>query len=54
MTLDHIAFPPSDQEKSAPEGAVSRRSFLQVGAAAGGGLLLSVSLPFARDQAEAI
>jgi isoquinoline 1-oxidoreductase beta subunit len=54
MTLDHIAFPPSDQEKSAPEGAVSRRSFLQVGAAAGGGLLLSVSLPFARDQVEAI
>ena len=54
MTLDRIAFPASDRGKSAPASAVSRRSFLQVGAAAGGGLLLSVSLPFARDQAEAV
>ena len=33
--------------------ALSRRSFLQAGAAAGGGLMLSLSLPFATGEAEA-
>ena len=53
MTQDPVAFPASDREEPAPAGALSRRGFLKVGAA-GGGLLLSVSLPFARDQAEAV
>jgi isoquinoline 1-oxidoreductase beta subunit len=53
MTQDPVAFPASDREELAPAGALSRRGFLKVGAA-GGGLLLSVSLPFARDQAEAV
>jgi isoquinoline 1-oxidoreductase beta subunit len=32
---------------------LTRRSFLQAGAAAGGGLMLSLNLPFANGQAEA-
>src|SRR5260370_306487 len=32
---------------------LTRRSFLQAGAAAGGGLMLSLSLPFANHDAEA-
>jgi isoquinoline 1-oxidoreductase beta subunit len=44
MTRDHLA--------SQAEG-LSRRSFLQAGAAAGGGLMLSLSLPFANGDAQA-
>src|SRR5208282_1284761 len=38
---------------STPANDLSRRRFLQAGAAAGGGLMLSLSLPFANGAAEA-
>jgi isoquinoline 1-oxidoreductase subunit beta len=40
-------------DQSPSQSAVSRRRFLQAGAAVGGGLLLSVSLPFPHGGAEA-
>src|SRR3984893_12911226 len=43
------SVPPRSQSGHAP----SRRKVLQAGAAAGGGLLLSLSLPFARGESEA-
>jgi isoquinoline 1-oxidoreductase subunit beta len=47
MILDHFASP-------APStNGLSRRNFLQAGAAAGGGLLLSLNLPFASGESEA-
>jgi isoquinoline 1-oxidoreductase subunit beta len=52
MILDHIASRPADPDQSGP-ASVSRRGFLQVGAAAGGGLMLSLSLPFAGGEAAA-
>ncbi len=48
--LDQIASRPGDLDES--ESGLSRRTFLQSGAAAGGGLLLSLSLPFATGDAE--
>jgi isoquinoline 1-oxidoreductase beta subunit len=44
MILDHLAF------RDARPG-LSRRQFLQAGAAVGGGLMLSLSLPFVNGEA---
>ena len=44
MILDRIV-------SRAPDTKVSRRSFLTTGAAVGGGLMLSLSLPFGRSDA---
>ncbi len=53
MILDRItSLAPASGRSSLADG-VSRRGFLQAGAAAGGGLLLSLSLPFANGEAEA-
>jgi isoquinoline 1-oxidoreductase beta subunit len=52
MTLNHTAHLALAEQSGSADG-VSRRSFLQAGAAAGGGLLLSLSLPFPNRDAEA-
>jgi isoquinoline 1-oxidoreductase beta subunit len=51
MILDHLTAPAGGRSSSA--SALSRRTFLQAGAAAGGGLMLSLRLPFANGDAEA-
>jgi len=53
MIPDRIAFKATDPDRSATAKALSRRSFLQAGAAAGGGLLLSLSLPRVSGAANA-
>jgi isoquinoline 1-oxidoreductase beta subunit len=53
MILDHITSRFADRGRSPSANGLSRRSFLQAGAAAGGGLMLSLSLPFANGEAEA-
>ena len=52
MILDHIAAPAAKSlQSSASVTNISRRGFLQTGAAAGGGLMLSLRLPFAGGNA---
>ena len=53
MILDHIASRPGDLDQSGSANGLSRRRLLQVGAYAGGDLMLSLSLPFANGEAEA-
>jgi isoquinoline 1-oxidoreductase beta subunit len=53
MVLDHLGSQATDPDRSPSTSGLSRRSFLQSGAAVGGGLMLSLSLPFADGDAEA-
>ena len=51
MILEHIAPPFADSDQAGSVNGFSRRRFLKVGAAAGGGLMLNLSLPFAHGDA---
>ena len=53
MILDHIASRPTKPGR-ANSANLSRRGFLRAGAAAGGGLMLSLRLPLASGKAEAV
>ncbi len=54
MSLDRIASQPAESFQSwAAANNISRRGFLQASAAAGGGLILSLRLPFGGGGAEA-
>jgi isoquinoline 1-oxidoreductase subunit beta len=52
MILNHLTSPAADPGRSPSASGLSRRRFLKVGAAAGGGLVLSLNVPFARAEAE--
>ena len=53
MLLDSLISTAADSDGPSLVKGFSRRAFLQVGVAAGGGLLLSLSLPAANGEAEA-
>jgi isoquinoline 1-oxidoreductase beta subunit len=53
MVRDHITSRAAGMGGSPTVNGFTRRGFVQVGAAAGGGLMLSLSLPFASGEAEA-
>jgi isoquinoline 1-oxidoreductase subunit beta len=53
MMIDRHGSRASGRGKLPSANALSRRSFVQAGAAAGGGLLLSLRLPFVDGEAEA-
>ncbi|HYS89394.1 MAG TPA: molybdopterin cofactor-binding domain-containing protein, partial [Bradyrhizobium sp.] len=53
MILDPLTSTAAGSGRSPPANGLSRRKFLQAGAAAGGGLVLSLSLPFANGVGKA-
>jgi isoquinoline 1-oxidoreductase subunit beta len=53
MILDQITSRTARPARSPSASDLSRRGFLRAGAAAGGGLMLSLRLPFAKHEAEA-
>jgi isoquinoline 1-oxidoreductase subunit beta len=53
MILDRLASLAAGADRSPSANGLSRRRLLQAGAAAGGGLMLSLSLPFASGEAQA-
>src|SRR4051812_4533228 len=53
MIAEHITSLSAGADQLPSENGLTRRVFLQAGAAVGGGLMLNVSLPFAKSEAEA-
>jgi isoquinoline 1-oxidoreductase subunit beta len=53
MILDHLTSRALGSDRSSSLDGLSRRRFVQAGAAAGGGLMLSLNLPFAHGAAHA-
>jgi isoquinoline 1-oxidoreductase beta subunit len=53
MIREHLTSLVAGRGQSTSATGLSRRNFLEAGAAAGGGLILSLTLPFAGDHAEA-
>ncbi|TIW42842.1 MAG: twin-arginine translocation signal domain-containing protein, partial [Mesorhizobium sp.] len=51
--MDQQASRASGRGELPSVNALSRRSFLRAGAAVGGGLMITLSLPFASSEAEA-
>jgi isoquinoline 1-oxidoreductase beta subunit len=52
MILDQIASRAAGPDRAPAANLLSRRTFLQAGAAAGGGLMLSLHLPLANGDAK--